>query len=305
MSIATTQPRKGTTNGLAFQALTSAIGVEARGLDPNQCRAQQDFEALRLALHRHSMLLIRGMTFDAPALARFAAGFGPLQRFAPMQPRSKEHAERYLCADAPDISRIGNLQINGRPAAADSNGVTDWHIDNLYKTAPHEATALYAVRTPAKGGDTLFASLQASYDALDRPTKEEVDTLRCVYSVEKLHDLLYGEDRSRALLKPDTLAANPPAIHPLVRVHPVTGCKGLLLGPQIMSHIAGMGEESSHSLVNRLKTHALRPELQYRHHWKNGDFLIFDNLSTLHAATKFDAASERRLLYRAMIAEVR
>jgi len=305
MPAAETQPKSSSPSRISFRPLSSALGVEAVGFDPEVPFSAVDFAALRQALHRHSLLLIRCVNFDATGLARFAAGFGPLERFAPMQPRSKEHAERYLCREAPDISRIGNLRINGKPAAAHSNGITNWHIDNLYKTAPHEATALYAVRTPAKGGDTLFAGLRAAYDALDSETKVEIDPLRCTYSVERLYALVYGDNPGSTPLKPETVATHPPAVHPLVRVHPVTDRKGLLLGPEIMSHIEGMDDETARCLAERLKAHALRPEFRYRHKWKSGDFLIFDNFSTLHAATEFDAERDQRLLYRAMVSTVR
>ena len=107
---------------------------------------------------------------------------------------------------------------------------------------------------------------------------------------------------TRPPLSSRTIAEFPPASHPLVRVHPVTQRKSLCIAPDIMSHIEGMTRERSLELVRPLAEHAMRPEFLYRHRWRNGDFLMWDNRCTMHTATVFDAQRYQRLLYRAIIA---
>jgi taurine dioxygenase len=158
------------------------------------------------------------------------------------------------------------------------------------------------VETPPEGADTLFSSLEAAYDALDEGLKREIEDLQGVYSVEHLDAFFRTSEPTRPLLMAETIAANPPAFHPVVRVHPATGRKGLFLAPNALSHFDGMSREESLALAERLFEHAIRPAFHYRHIWRDGDFLVWDNLTTLHSAMLFDAERYRRLLYRAMIA---
>jgi taurine dioxygenase len=174
----------------------------------------------------------------------------------------------------------------------------------MYRPSPNRCTLLYAVETPPEGADTLFSSLEAAYDALDEGLKREIEDLQGIYSVERLDAFFRLSEPTRPPLKAETIAAHPPASHPLVRVHPATGREGLFLVPNALSHIDGMSREESLVLAERLFEHAIRPEFHYRHIWRNGDFLIWDNLATLHSATLFDGERHRRLLYRAMIASL-
>ncbi len=173
------------------------------------------------------------------------------------------------------------------------------------RTGPVPIAAPFSTpSTPPEGADTLFSSLEAAYDAFDEGLKREIDDLQGIYSVERLDAFFRISEPTRPPLMAETIAAHPPASHPLMRVHPATGRKGLFLAPNALSHIEGMSREESLALVERLFEHAIRPEFHYRHIWRNGDFLIWDNLTTLHSATRFDAERHRRLLYRAMIASL-
>lgn len=289
---------------IRIRNIESVIGAEVAGVDLSQGLSDADFASLRNALHRHSLLLIRGQSFTPPTLAEFVRRFGPLQRFRLLQPRSKEHAERYLCEDEPDVMRVGNVEVNGRPKAMFTNASPDWHIDDLYKANPLQAIALFAIEAPRSGGDTLFAGLQAAYAALDRAMQQKIETLQCVYTVQRLDALHRRRDADRPPLSDETIAANPPVSHPLVRIQPVTGRKGLLFAPEMFPQVQGLSEEDSRPLIACLADHATSERFQYRHKWRNGDLLIWDNLSTLHRATEFDSDHDERLLYRAMISRI-
>jgi len=287
--------------GAVRHRLDAAIGVEVTGVDLSRPLGDADLRTMTDALNRHAVLLLRDQQLDPKSLAAVARRFGPLERFKMLQPKSQEHAERYLCPEEPDISLIGNLRANGKRIAIFTNGAPDWHIDYMYRPRPNRCTLLYAVETPPVGADTLFSSLEAAYDALDEALKREIDDLQGIYSVERLDEFFRLSEPERPLLRADTIAANPPAIHPLVRRHPATGRKGLFLAPNALSHFDGMSREESLALAERLFEHAIRPAFHYRHVWRNGDFLLWDNLTTLHSATLFDGERHRRLLYRAMI----
>jgi len=287
--------------GAGRHRLDAAIGVEMNGVDLSRPLEGAALQAMNDALNHHAVLLLRDQQLDPRGLAAVARRFGPLERFKMLQPKSQAHAERYLYPEEPDISLIGNLRVNGKRVAILTNDAPDWHIDYMYRPSPNRYTALYAVETPPEGADTLFSSLEAAYDALDEGMKRDIDQLQGIYSVEHLDEFFRSSEPTRPPLMAETIAANPPASHPLVRVHPATGRKGLFLAPNALSHIEGMSRADSLALAERLFAHAIRPEFHYRHVWRNGDFLIWDNLTTLHSATVFDAERHRRLLYRAMI----
>ena len=252
------------------------------------------FGQIRNAFHKHSVLLIRDQSLTPTTFARFARRFGPLQISA---------NQRYCCPEEPDIMLIGNLRVNGELKSMFVNAAEDWHIDQIQTTRPNIATCLYAVETPPLGADTLLAGMSAAYEALDAGTRETIEDLEAVYSVECLDAVLRVQDPSRPPLSAQTLAEFPPATHPLVRVHSQTGRKSLCIAPDIMSHVIGMTREDSLELVRPLATHAISTEFIYRHHWRNGDVVIWDNRCTMHTATVFDAERYQRLLYRAIISD--
>ena len=289
---------------IQVRRLDAVIGVEAKGIDLSQPLSETVFVALRDALRNNSILLIRGQSLSPPLMAKVMMRFGRLRRYKPLQPRSKDHAERYLCEDEPNIMRIGNLQVNGKPKSMFTNTSCDWHIDDLYKAHPHEATALFAVQTPSSGCDTLFTGLRAAYDTLEDTKKQEIDHLQCLYSVQRLDTFQRQNDVSRPPIIDETITSNPPVSRPLVRVDPVTRKKGLFFAQEIMPQVQGMSEKCSRVLIAGLANHATNARFQYRHKWADGDFLIWDNLSTMHRATEFSAGGKQRLLYRAMVSRM-
>lgn len=274
--------------------LDAPVGVEVSGVDLAAPLAGELFAQIRDAFHQHSVLLIRDQSLTPATFARFVRRFGPLQISA---------NQRYCCPEEPDIMLIGNLRVKGELKSMFVNAAKDWHIDQIQTARPNIATCLYAVETPPVGADTLFAGMYAAYEALDEGTRETIDDLEALYSIECLDAVLRAQDPSRPPLSNETIAEFPPASHPLVRVHPVTGRKSLCIAPDIMSHVLGMTRENSLGLVRRLATHAVSAEFIYRHHWRNGDVVIWDNRCTMHTATVFDAERYQRLLYRAIISD--
>ena len=272
--------------------LDEVVGVEITGVDLSQSISNTAFNQILDAFNRHSVLVIRDQHLDAPAFATFARRFGPLQISA---------NQRYCCADEPEIMLIGNLRVDGELKSMFVNAAEDWHIDQIQTARPNIATCLYAIETPPQGGDTMFAGMHAAYEALDEATKASIEDLNAIYSIECLDAVLRAQDPSRPPLSARQLADFPPATHPLVRRHPVTGRKSLCIAPDIMSHIEGMTREASQDLVRPLAEHAITPEHVYRHKWKNLDLVMWDNRCTMHTATVFDAKRYRRLLYRAII----
>ena len=202
------------------------------------------------------------------------------------------------CAD--DTNRVfSHLGKDGKPnskAALDNPGNFFWHTDASYMQRPASTTLLYAIDIPPSGGDTQFANMHAGYDALSAEMKQRIEGLRAVHSWEQSR---YNSG-SRAA-SADEIAAAPPVAHPLVRVHPKTGRKGLYLGNHT-SHIEGMPIEEGRALLRELLEHTTQPEFIYRHKWRVGDIVIWDNRSLLHKASDdFDMGDHVRRLHRTVI----
>jgi alpha-ketoglutarate-dependent taurine dioxygenase len=145
---------------------------------------------------------------------------------------------------------------------------------------------------PPDGGDTCFASMYAAYDALSGADKAALDGLRVIHSWE----LSLAKKGRQAT--PDEIRDAPPMSHPLVRQHPDSGRKCLFMGEHA-SHIDGRPIEEGRALLARLEAHATAERFLYRHHWRPGDLLMWDNRCLLHRADpNFDAARYARVLHR-------
>ena len=288
--------------GFALKTIRDdGFGAEIAGIDLSRPVPPETSRLLRDAFDTHALLLFRGQHLDPGGIARFARLFGPLRRLRLLQPRPGKDPEHYSCPEEPDVTVVGTVKRDGWPKPMFTNSVENWHIDESYKPRPNRATVLYAITTPGAGDDTAFADMRAAYEALDGATKKRIGALRGLYSVECLDAVFRKSEPGRPPLRPETLSAHPPVSHPLVRVHLATGRKSLFMSPEVMSRFDGMEPEASLDLVDALTTHALQPTFQYRHVWRNGDLLLWDNLFTMHRATAFDEQRHERLFLRTMI----
>ena len=155
---------------------------------------------------------------------------------------------------------------------------------------------LYGVVVPSQGGDTQFANMYAAYDALPSRMKARIDGLRVV------HEYISSRTNKWVVQLPTAeRAAMPRATHPLVRTHPETHRKALYLASR-MEQIVGLDRTESDELLDELVAHAIRPEFQYRHVWRQNDLVIWDNRCTMHKANADYSEGERRLMHRVIVA---
>lgn len=173
-----------------------------------------------------------------------------------------------------------------------------WHSDTTYLKEPPLATLLYALETPAYGGDTLFTNTYAAYDALSPAMRAMLDGLVGVNSAA----LKYGGGRAKmhnkiaAMKVQDTEQAESyEAEHPVVRTHPQTGRKALYLSKSHTIHFKGMTEQESRPLIEFLQEHQTRPEFTCRVRWEPGTLTIWDNRCTQHSAVNDYHGQRRRM----------
>ena len=243
------------------------------------------FDAINAAFLHHKVIVFPGQTVDADQHVRFSALFGELQVHV---------LNQYHSTGRPEVLTISNLDADGRPRGEHPDpGACIWHTDGSWQRHPVLATSLHALSIPPAGGDTLFADLIASYEALD---EDEQARLRSLVAV---HDLDASRRRSgaRDQMTEAQRRAAPPVEHAVVRPHPESGRMGFYLGEHA-SHIRDLPLAEGRALVERLNAHITSPPFVYRHRWEPGQLVVWDNRAVLHKATEFDTARHARVLRR-------
>ncbi|MSQ51013.1 MAG: TauD/TfdA family dioxygenase [Betaproteobacteria bacterium] len=270
-------------NRLALDPLARHIGVEIRGADLSNPLDEHSFVAIRDALFQNCIVLLRGQTLNEDHQVGFASRLGELGRVLHKHKGGSKHH--------PSVMFVSNIRENGELIGALPDGEMHFHSDQCYMERPTAITMLYAIEIPSIGGNTLFASMYAAYEALSPAMKQSLDGKKAlnVYDYDNSPNL-------RAAVKADA----PRFAHPIIRTHPVTGRRALYVNRLMTESIIGMPREESNRLLGELFDHAENPAWIYEHHWKPGDLLAWDNRCTTHARTDFDA-SERRLLRRCVV----
>jgi taurine dioxygenase len=200
--------------------------------------------------------------------------------------------------DHPEITMLGVNKF-GADGALDlaiyRRGAEDWHTDGAYDQDPFKATQLYALAVPSTGGDTLFASMYAAYDALPPRLQQRLEG--------RLGAFTYGGRRkATALLNPEDRDWVP-VHHPVVRVHPETGRRALYFDPGKIVRIEGLETAESDALIDELTGYMVQPDGQYRHRWRKGDIVIWDNRCSYHRAAADYPPEEDRIHWRVSIKE--
>jgi taurine dioxygenase len=265
--------------------LTNHTGAEVIGLDFTQPIDIETRVTLNRAFAERHVLVMRDQHFT-PEQFKAAA-----QLFGELQPHDKR--ERHV-AGHPDVEYISNDEIvDGKRIIP---GET-FHTDHSNHPRPPKATTLFAVELPTSGGDTQYVNMHDAYDDLAEDTKQKIEGLKAVHVYQsKYSPRLLGKisEESRRNLPP-------PGIHPLVRTHPENGRKALFLNPVRMESIIGMEDKQALALIDELMRHATQKKYEYRHRWRHGDWVLWDNRSVMHQANPDYDMAQRRYLYRLML----
>lgn len=233
----------------------------------------------------HRLLVLRDQHLTHAQQVQLARELGEPTPAHPVVPGHPDH---------PEILVLDGAQ-GGRNAR--------WHTDVTFMPAPPAASVLVGDVMPAFGGDTMWAD-RTAYERLSPAVQAAIDTLEAVHRISPLaywgepFDTALGRDDAQRLF--DDAAKVPPVIHPVVRVHPVTGRKNLFVNPGFTTHIVGMSRIESDGLLRLLYEHATQPELVLRHRWRAGDVVIWDNRATMHYAVD-DYGAAQRCMRRATI----
>jgi alpha-ketoglutarate-dependent taurine dioxygenase len=257
-------------------------GVAIDGVDLSRPLPQATKALIHGVFLAHHVVVFPDQALSREQQFTFAAAFGDVERSAASSPQTKRHGVAHI---------LSNLDKDGRPVDRSSSPLSNyrWHTDKPYFRVPPMMTSLYAVELPPDGGDTEFANTAMAYAELTSEVQRQIAGLRVVFR----HG---GGDLS--------IAAGPgreEVDHPLVRTHPETGRKALFLGNHA-SCLLGLPVADGRALLQRLLAHATQPQFVYRHRWRMGDLVIWDNRCLLHrVVANFDANRHRRILHRSVV----
>jgi taurine dioxygenase len=259
------------------------VGAEIAGIDLTQDLSADDFGAVRAAYAAHGVIFFRDQNIDETQHIAFARRWAPINinRFFAAHP---SHPEIALVSK----EREQRENIGG-----------GWHTDHSYDQIPAMGSILVARELPPQGGNTLFASMYAAFDALSPGFKATLSTLKAVHSarhvfgesgayVEKTGGRIGNAKAAEQLADP---------VHPLVIKHPLSGKSALYVNPAFTIRIAGWTEEESRPLLMQIYAHCMQPQFVHEFVWRPGSIAFWDNRATWHFA-KNDYHGHRRVMHR-------
>jgi alpha-ketoglutarate-dependent 2,4-dichlorophenoxyacetate dioxygenase len=277
---------------LAFRRLHSFFFAEAGPIALRETFDDGTLAAIRAAMDEHAVLVFHDQAFTDDEQIAFAQRLdGKLHA----KTGARVVAQNRFGNEA--LTDISNVGANGQILAADdrrreySLGNRLWHTDASFEDPPGRYSMLHARVIPSEHADTEFADMRAAWDALDPRTKAQIDGLQVHHSIAYSRQVLGFE------FSAEEAAKLPGAVHPLVRTLPRSGRRSLYLASHA-NRIEGMGVPDGRLLLRELSEHATQPAFVHRHRWRVGDLVIWDNRCTMHRATRFDDASQRRELRR-------
>ena len=262
------------------------IGAIVTGVDV-KTMTDGEWKQLYQAWLDSTVLVVRDQKLAKPDYVAYSARFGRIKPHRVKRTRDPEHPEITLMG-------VGARTADGKADKLILNRGQGWHTNSPWDTEICKATQLYALEIPNYGGDTLFANMYAAYDALPQRLKERIEPLKIEFG--------YG-GRGRTgieLLDPED-QQRPPAVHSMVRVHPETGRKSLYVNPFHIIRVQGMPEEEGDRLLAELYWYMLQPNAEYRHKWRVGDVVIWDNRCSVHSAAGGNPADQPRVHWRTTI----
>lgn len=270
---------------VTLKPLSSGIGVEISGVDIGKPLDADTVSEIKKAWFNNCVILIRGQRLDHRQQIAFSELFGPLD--------NHDTIARIRDPEFHEILPVTVQQEGGRKLVVGRQ----WHSDMTSQLAPPAGSLLRCEVMPPIGGDTMFANMYRAYEALSDTYRNLIDGL---WGIHDLRIAKHNRGQDPKVVSERT----PPIAHPLVRVHPVTGRKALFISEMDTAGIVGMTHDESQPLLDFLFRHATQPEFTYRHSWKVGDVIGWDNRCTLHLAlADYDFDTPRRLYRTTLLGE--
>ena len=259
----------------------TALGAEIQGVDLSEPLQKETVIEIQKAHAEFGVIFFRDQSLTSQEHLLFARSLGTIDINRFFAPVDGHHEIAEVRKEPTQKFNIGG----------------GWHTDHSYDNSPALGSILLARELPEHGGDTLFASMYAAYDALSDGLKDTLSHLKAVHSSRHVFgpQARLPKDLNNRLQNADD--ATQDAIHPAVITHPISGRKALYVNPGFTLHFEGWSKEESEPLLSFLYKHASSPEFTCRFHWRKNSIAFWDNRCTWHYALN-DYHGELRLMHR-------
>jgi len=263
----------------------AVLGAEIRGVNLADPLGDNVFAIIERAFDEHGVIFFRDQKITPPQQVAFTQRFGDIA--------FNIFGERWSVAGSPEIVVVSNVLENGEQIGVKRAG-ENWHSDMCYTARPPRGTMLYAQEIPTLHGlplgDTEFASAAAAWDALPATMRDFLAGRRATFDFR-------GRKRALAVTQSE-IDRNPPVSHPVMRTHPKTGRKCLYVMRDDCTGIDGVEADEAEALIAALADHIIKPAFIYRHQWRPGDLLMWDNCTVQHRAIQDYDLPQRRVMHR-------
>ncbi len=286
-------------NGIRVTPLTSVLGARVENVRAASLRDPGAIQAIRAALLEHLVLVLPGQSLTAQQQWAFASAFG----------KPEPHPVARFFGDEETIVSIDNelIAMPDRELRPHLDNLAEhgaWHTDYTFSPKIPEFGTLRAELVPAVGGDTVWSSMVAAYEALSPVVRDMLEGLDAVHwhgphFAPNFGVARHGEDAVRRFEE-----AFPPVEHPMVITHPESGRRSLFVNPSYTVQIPAMTPSESDAFLRFLFHHIAKSEFHFRHHWRTDDLVLWDERATLHLAPT-DFLPHRRKLVRVAVGSVK
>jgi len=270
--------------------ITPVFGARIAGVDITEPLDAAAFADIRAAFDEHLVLVFSDQPMTDEQQVEFSERFGPLEGTRGANPGSGTPFARQSNLDIksgavipPDDRRMFYQKANML-----------WHADSSFKAIPSLCSVLTARIVPPEGGATELASSRAAYESLTTKEKADIEDLEIEYDISYSRGLVGFE------FTPEERSFTPPVRHRLVRTNKNNGRKSVMIGVHAKG-VVGWPEDEGRALLDDLLARATRPENTYRHEWRQGDVIVWDNQGAVHRATEYDTVKHHRLMQRTTI----
>ena len=274
-------------------SLHPLFGVEISGVAAERLSQPAIATEIRHTVHEHGFALLRGIRLTADSAMTLARLLGnPEIGYRP----------EFTHDQYPELVLLGNMgEVDGGVAYLNTQGI-EWHTDATGKGLAPGVTMLYCLKTPMATGDTLFASTDAAYAALDDDRLSAYEDLEVVHSFNVHNDKVASFAGTNVSVQQETLRDRyPDTIDPVVTIHPFTKRPCFFISHQLVREVVGYSQKEGRDLVMNLVRYITEERFVFRHRWNEEDLIIFDNIACLHSATEYDYEDQDRLFYQIII----
>jgi len=269
--------------------LCEAVGAEITGVDLTQPLDEETRKQIHEAFLQYHLLCFRSKPIPEADFARVARIFGEPQL---QLIRAKRHGE------TPEVSILNSTykKPEDKPDNLRLMRLTGWHTDDSYFAEPAKGTLLQSIQIPKSGGQTSFCNMEKAYEDWPEQKKQRADGLMAVHGYDTMRTPARAVKRTA-----EEAAETPDVVHPLIRTHDETGRKTIYVNTNRTDHIVGMDRAESDALLDEIYEHVTRPEYIYRHEWRVGDLLVWDNRCLMHSVNMDFPVGQTRLHQRILV----